>query len=61
MQVYNFTVDNAHTYFAKGYLAHNKGDQNFDPVCPQPVNCPNPPGNRLQHRDNLLVDTKNQL
>ena len=25
IQTYNFTVDNTHTYFAGGFLAHNKG------------------------------------
>ncbi|NOH01446.1 MAG: hypothetical protein HND47_05450 [Chloroflexi bacterium] len=32
VQTYNFTVDNSHTYFAQGYLAHNKGASQ-GPVC----------------------------
>ncbi len=38
VQVYNFTVDNDHTYFAEGYLAHNKGAVPTD--CRAPKNCP---------------------
>lgn len=39
-QVYNFTVDNAHTYFAGGYLAHNKGEIGRGGcIAPENVNC----------------------
>lgn len=38
VQVYNFTVDNDHTYFAGGYLAHNKGAVATD--CRAPKDCP---------------------
>ena len=37
VQTYNLRVDNAHTYFAGGYLAHNKGG--WEASCPGPVNC----------------------
>lgn len=38
VQTYNFTVDNAHTYFAEGYLAHNKRNP---PECTwDKVDCP---------------------
>lgn len=40
VQTYNITVDNDHTYFAGGYLAHNKGGIGRGGcVAPQNVNC----------------------
>lgn len=38
VQTYNLTVDNDHTYFAGGYLAHNKGELATD--CVPPFSCP---------------------
>lgn len=38
VQTYNLTVDNDHTYFAGGYLAHNKGGIATD--CVPPYSCP---------------------
>lgn len=52
VQTYNLTVDNDHTYFAGGYLAHNKGGIGRGAcIAPQNVNCPANtacvPGNNL--------------
>lgn len=37
VQTYNFTVDNTNTFYAGGFLAHNKGSACY---APQRVNCP---------------------